>query len=192
MHMHHPLMKDHICMITLYIYQAWDKLNQKKMIQVVGLSASLTYAVEHRAVEQALANLCHDLSISKMISPKRDELLRSGYVPQDDSIETISKPWDVPDGVIPEDKRRSHEMHQQFTQRVENETTTKFANRILTVVKNIEAEIELMCGDKIYIRSEEKLSTWEDYAYKQKRKSVTGSVIQILYGVLEIWYVALR
>ena len=68
---------------------------------MVGLSASLTYAVDHKAVVQALANLCHDLSISKMISPTEEELKKSGYVPQDDSIETMHKPWAVPDGVMP-------------------------------------------------------------------------------------------
>lgn len=68
---------------------------------MVGLSASLTYAVEHKAVKEALANLCHDLSVQKMISPTEEELIASGYIPQDDSIETMKKPWDVPEGVIP-------------------------------------------------------------------------------------------
>lgn len=73
-------------------------------MQVVGLSASLTYAVEHKAVEQALESLCNDLAVKKMISPTLEELKRSGYIPQDDLIETMQKPWNVPDGVIPGEK----------------------------------------------------------------------------------------
>ncbi len=93
-------MKEHPYRIIAHSIKAWGE-NEKQRIQVVGLSASLTYAVEHKAVEQALANLCHDLSISKMICPTEEELTKSGYITQDDSIETMHKPWAVPDGVIP-------------------------------------------------------------------------------------------
>eukprot|EP00580_Thalassiosira_gravida_P013410 CAMPEP_0201682464 /NCGR_PEP_ID=MMETSP0494-20130426/51630_1 /ASSEMBLY_ACC=CAM_ASM_000839 /TAXON_ID=420259 /ORGANISM="Thalassiosira gravida, Strain GMp14c1" /LENGTH=126 /DNA_ID=CAMNT_0048166223 /DNA_START=447 /DNA_END=827 /DNA_ORIENTATION=- len=81
----HHVLKDHPYRIIAHGIKAWE-LNEKQRVQVVGLSASLTYAVEHRAVEQALANLCHDLSVTKMISPTEEELKKSGYVPQDDSI----------------------------------------------------------------------------------------------------------
>lgn len=66
----------------------------------MGLSASLTYAVGHRAVEEALNNLCDDLDVTKMISPSDEELLLGGYLPQDDTIEMMHKPWDVPKGVL--------------------------------------------------------------------------------------------
>jgi ERCC4-related helicase len=96
----HHVLKEHPYRVIAHSIKAWEE-NQKHRIQVVGLSASLTYAVEHKAVEQALANLCYDLSISKMISPTEEELKKSGYIPQDDSIETMHKPWVVPDGVMP-------------------------------------------------------------------------------------------
>lgn len=67
---------------------------------MVGLSASLTYAVGHRAVEQALSDLCDDLDVSVMISPTSEELISGGYIPQDDIIETMHKPWEVPQGVL--------------------------------------------------------------------------------------------
>ena len=73
---------------------AWQSLNSDEKIQVIGLSASLTYAVEYKAVEQALANLCADLAVTKMISPSEQDLVNGGYIPQDDMIETMKKPWD--------------------------------------------------------------------------------------------------
>lgn len=194
----HHVLKDHPYRIIAHSIKAWVK-SQKQRVQVVGLSASLTYAVEHRAVEEALANLCHDLSITKMISPTEEELKKSGYVPQDDSIETISKPWDVPEGVIPEAARRPHEMHQQFMQRVHSDSTTKFAKKVLFVVRNIEAEIKLcehtnngVCEPFETPLGTIKLSTWEDYAYKMKRRSRKGSIMVEMYRLLEVWYVALR
>ena len=95
------MLKDHPYRIIAHGIKAWKLNTGRKFPQVVGLSASLTYAVEHKAVEQALANLCHDLAVTQMFSPTEEELIRSGYVPQDDSIETMKKPWDVPKGVIP-------------------------------------------------------------------------------------------
>lgn len=95
----HHVLKDHPYRIIAHGIKKWEK-DRSQRIQVIGLSASLTYAVEHKAVKQALANLCHDLSITRMISPSDEELIKSGYIPQDDNIETMKKPWDVPDGVI--------------------------------------------------------------------------------------------
>ena len=95
------MLKDHPYRIIAHGIKAWGSSNPEQKVQVVGLSASLTYAVEHKAVEQALANLCQDLSVTKMISPTEEELKESGYIPQDDSIETMKKPWDVPENVIP-------------------------------------------------------------------------------------------
>ena len=86
----HHVLKEHPYRIIAHRIKAWEEY-QKQQIQRVGLSASLTYAVEHKAVEQALANLCYDLSATKMISPTEDELQLSGYIPNDDSIETKFK-----------------------------------------------------------------------------------------------------
>ncbi|KAL7541307.1 hypothetical protein ACHAXR_010799 [Thalassiosira sp. AJA248-18] len=193
----HHVLKDHPYRIIAHGIKAWEKEGNR--VQIVGLSASLTYAVEHRAVEQALANLCHDLSVKKMISPTEKELVRSGYVPQDDNIETMKKPWDVPENVIPESKRRPHEMHGQFMQRVDTKSTTYFASKILLVVREIEADI-ISCINNNTCDCEPfkspirqiKLSTWEDYAYRMKCRARKGSAMQMMYRLCEIWYVALR
>ena len=69
----HHVLTDHPYRIIAHGIKAW-KLNKNQSVQVVGLSASLTYAVEHKAVEQTLAILCQDLSVTKMISPTEEEL----------------------------------------------------------------------------------------------------------------------
>ena len=87
----HHVLKDHPYRIIAHGIQKWEN-DRSQRIQVIGLSASLTYAVEHKAVEQALSNLCHDLSVTKMISPSDEELIKSGYIPQDDNIEPRKLP----------------------------------------------------------------------------------------------------
>ena len=98
-----------------------------------------------------------------------------------------------------ESKRRPHEMHQQFMGRVINNETTVFAKKVYSVVKEIESEVQLYNDNSNhtheYFKSplgEIKLSTWEDYAYRRKRRSIKGSAMESLYRFLEIWYVALR
>ena len=96
--MHHVL-KEHPYRIIAHRIKAWTLSNSQR-IQVVGLSASLTYAVGHREVENALRHLCDDLDVRKMISPTEADLISGGYQPQDDTIETMHKPWEVPKGVL--------------------------------------------------------------------------------------------
>ena len=222
------VLKEHPYRIIAHSIKAWGE-NENQRIQVVGLSASLTYAVDHKAVVQALSNLCHDLSISKMISPTEEELKKSGYVPQDDSIETMHKPWAVPDGVIPgkcasyiiivtkrvnfrihfscamhvtyysEHARLPHMMHEIFMKRIDAQTTTPFAKAIYQTVRDVEREIDKRVSkddgsDNSFKSplSQIKLSSWEDHAYRMRRHSCLDSPLQILYALLEIWYVALR
>ncbi|KAL7551208.1 hypothetical protein ACHAWF_014400 [Thalassiosira exigua] len=193
----HHVLKDHPYRIIAHSIKAWES-KQNHRVQVLGLSASLTYAVGHREVEQALANLCHDLQVTKMISPSEVELRKSGYVPQDDNIETMKKPWDVPDGVIPENDRRPHMMHAQFMARIESKKTTVFAKKIYQVVKAIEHEIKLYeaqsdCKDELFKSPlrEIKLAKWEDHAYRMKVRHCSGTM-QSLLELLETYYVALR
>jgi len=97
----HHVLKDHPYRIIAHDIKAWEAAHPQQRIQIVGLSASLTYAVEYKAVEQALANLCHDLNVTKMISPAEEELRNAGYIPREEGIETMKQPWGVPDDVIP-------------------------------------------------------------------------------------------
>lgn len=171
----HHVLKDHPYRIIAMLIKGWESQNDNNSkVHILGLSASLTYAMGHRAVEVALSNLCHDLGVTKMISPTEEELSAGGYVSQDDSIETMQKPWDVPKGVIPgewnclcstyiiilsyfatmvsslfsvESDRKQHLIHEMFMTRVENRTTTHFASRIYAVVREIEREIKSECGN---------------------------------------------
>lgn len=95
---HHAL-KEHPYRIIAHRIKSWTQSCCQK-IQVLGLSASLTYAVGHRAVEDALTNLCDDLAVTVMISPTSEELIDGGYVPNDGDIESWHKPWEVPEGVL--------------------------------------------------------------------------------------------
>jgi len=191
----HHIIKDHPYRVIAQGINAWQS-HYNNRIQILGLSASLTYAVGHKAVEAALGNLCYDLSVTNMISPTEEELMSAGYTPKDDVIEQMHEPWNVPDGVVPEHLRKTHAMYETFMGRVKHGTNTPFATKIYKVVREIEEQIdELQDGRKGEFRSplnQIKLAAWEEYAFQMSRKSSKGSPRQNLYDLLEIWYVALR
>ncbi|KAL7464594.1 hypothetical protein ACHAXS_004935, partial [Conticribra weissflogii] len=191
----HHIIKDHPYRIIAHGINAWQS-HYDHRIQILGLSASLTYAVGHKAVEAALGNLCYDLSVTNMISPTEEELLAAGYTPKDDFIEQMHEPWNAPEGVVPEHLRKTHAMYETFMERAQQGTNTRFATKIYKVVREIERQIDdLQDGRKGEFQSpldQVKLAAWEEYAFQMKQKSSNGSPRQNLYSMLEIWYVALR
>ena len=193
--MHHVL-KQHPYRIIAHSIKEWNERNRDHSIQTIGLSASLTYAVGQKEVQSALRNLCYDLCITKMISPTQEELISGGYIPNDSNIETMQKPWHVPNGVVAEADRKPHLVHETFMERISSNSTTPFALMVYEVVRAIENEIDNECKARVdnfaSPLDNKKLNSWEDYAHRLKNKSVIGSRMQILYHFLEVWYVALR
>ena len=187
----HHVLKQHPYRIIAHGIKDWNEGNHH-VIQTVGLSASLTYAVGQKEVESALRSLCYDLSITKMISPTQDELISGGYTPNDGNIETTPKPWNVPYGVVQEDERRPHLVHQTFMERIRSNTTTTFALMVYKVVRAIEDEIANECNFFKSPLENKKLNSWEEYAHRLNNNAVMGSSIKILFQFLEVWYVALR
>lgn len=188
----HHVLKQHPYRVIAHGIKEWNERNDCAPIQTIGLSASLTYAVGQKEVESALRSLCYDLSITRMISPSQDELISGGYIPNDDSIETPKRLWQVPRGIVTEDERKPHLLYEVFFERISNNTTTPFALMIYKVVQAIENEIKNECDFFASPLGNRKLNSWEDHAHKMKNDAVIGSPMQVLFQFLEVWYVALR
>ena len=189
--MHHVL-KQHPYRIIAHSIKDWTERNHHRTIQTIGLSASLTYAFGQKEVESALRSLCYDLSATKMISPTQDELISGGYVPSDDKIETMERPWQVPNGVVQENQRKPHLVHDTFMQRIRGNATTPFALMVYKVVRAIEDEVISKCSCFESPLENKKLNSWEEYAHRLSNDAVIGSSIQVVCQFLEVWYVALR
>jgi ERCC4-related helicase len=163
----HHVLKDHPYRKIAKRLQNW-KEEHGKSVHVVGLSASLTYAVADVRIHDALDRLCQDLSITKMESP-------------------------TPEGVLPVRMRRPHKMHETFMNRVKNRTATPFALRVWDTVQLLEKHAETLFTSFTSPLLQEKLASWEDYASQLKVTSLpnireSGRFFQ----QLEHWYVALR
>lgn len=158
-------------------------------IQIIGLSASLTYAVGILEMQKALRNLSNDLSLENMIRVSDEELISGGYKPPSDEIEIVH-PRVVPEGIVPHKYRKPHEMHATFFKREKLMSLTSFAQSVLKVVRGLEKVAVSTIGSSFKSPLiEMSLSTWEKYAYDLIKSHPNNA--DFLY-MLETWYVALR
>lgn len=166
--------------------------------QVLGLSASLTYAVGETSVRAALTRLSKELNISRMEAPTDAELLNGGYSPQrlGDNVERVFR-HEVPEGVVPEQERKPHLMHATFMTRVKGRTATEFAQELWGVVLLLEKvaveQKDVLWPAFVSPLAKAKLSAWEEFAHSccesLPKKNALG---RVFFRALESWYVALR
>jgi hypothetical protein len=156
-------------------------------VQIVGLSASLTYAVTDHQIKAALDGLFYDLRITKLCSPSQEELMAGGYKPQQGDLEVIDA-RETPDGVVPEYAREPHLMHETFTKRVQKREATEFTLLVWDTVKLLEEHAAALVPFESPLKKS-KLSSWEDCASNLQK---VNQHLQSFFLQLESWYVGLK
>jgi hypothetical protein len=156
-------------------------------VQIVGLSASLTYAVTANQIKAALDSLFYDLRITKLCSPSQEELMAGGYKPQQGEVELIDA-RETPDGVVPEYAREPHRMYETFMKRVQRREATEFTLLVWDTVKLLEEHASTLVPFESPLKKA-KLSSWEDCASKLQK---TKPHFRSLFLQLESWYVGLK
>ena len=159
-------------------------------IRVLGLTASVTYAVEASKVETSMRRLCDDLQVQKMETANAIELRASGYhafgtqaeVLTGEDIDLPGTPFET--GLLDRVARKPHLMVQSFFSRVNKFTATTYACDLVRCVHSLESSV--LSVDATF-RSPLKgsVSSWGEYAHKKR-------LCSSLYGFVEHWYEALR
>jgi ERCC4-related helicase len=161
-------------------------------LRIVGLSASLTYVVGEHEIQSVLNRLCHELSITKLESPSREELIAGGYVPQHGNTEIVDNS-ELPEGVLVANERKPHEMYKLFRKRIANRSATEFALLLWDGVHAFEQEAASFNIGFESPLTNQKLSSWEDYANRLQVKHESRSMdLMVFFAQMEYWYVALR
>jgi ERCC4-related helicase len=183
----HHVLKDHPYRKISHKLRRFVHQNEKA-IQILGLSASLTYGVDDHSIKKTLDNLCVDLCIKKMCSPTTADLIAGGYRPQQDHCEIVDC-RETPEGVLPEWKREPHLMHDIFTNRVEKRQATSFALLMWDTIKLMEDHAISLHVNFCSPLQHQQLSSWAEYASKFKRKYDDHAEF---FQKLEDWYVGLK
>ena len=184
----HHVLKDHPYRhIALRLKVFVDSNPTSHKIQILGMSASLTYAVRDTSIASTLNRICLELRIEQMISPSNEELMEGGYTSQHGRNVEIERAADLPEGLIPKSARKPHDMYRQFIDRVTTNTGTEFAQAYWKVVLELEKMAKHEKPNFQSPLSKGKLSSWEEYAYRMAPPHI-NSVLR----VLQHWYVGLR
>jgi len=162
------------------------------MVQVVGLTALLTYAVTPAKVEKAKKQLCQELAIQKMPHVSREQLRLDGFH-AGAAVETEVRDAIVvpsifePHQCVPEAERKPHCMHQTFFDRIKSGAATIFAKELLGIIRKVES---LCCVSLLQSPlSRPKLASWGEQAHERVAQCTSPSP-WLLY--LEHLYEALR
>ena len=119
-------------------------------IRILGLTASLTYAVSEGKVISAAKRLCNELRIQHMATAGPEELQAAGYHATKATAEV--RPAQIPDaatsGVLPEAERKPHLMVPSFKGCVARGSATPFALRLMTCIGAMEAAVSWACRNR--------------------------------------------
>jgi hypothetical protein len=154
-------------------------------IRILGLTASVSYAVEENKVKTSMRRLCDDLQLQKMETATEIELRASGYHAFGTQAEVLTREdIDLPGtrldtGLLPKEQRKPHLMVQTFFSRVAKGTATVYACDLVRCVQSLEAVV-LSVDANFQSPLNGPVSSWGEYAQKKQLSSI------------EHWYEALR
>lgn len=157
--------------------------------RVIGLTASLTYAVGEQKIKKSVRQLSQELRIEKIEHATVEELVSDGYHGSAGRVAEVRLP-EVPykPGIIAPRSRQPHLMHTVFFGRVDNRIATPFAMELVAVIKLIEADIGLSYPVFESPLGQSNLKGWGDYANKKAKECGNHPCL----FSLEHWYEALR
>eukprot|EP00457_Paulinella_chromatophora_P003621 gb/GEZN01003629.1/.p1 GENE.gb/GEZN01003629.1/~~gb/GEZN01003629.1/.p1 ORF type:complete len:678 (+),score=89.10 gb/GEZN01003629.1/:25-2058(+) len=166
-------------------------------VQVVGLTALLTYAVTPAKIERAKNQLCRELGIQAMPYVPKTDLLRDGFH-AGTAIETeVRDEVEVPEHfeahkVEPEHMRKPHLVHKTFWRRITDRTATSFALNLVSIVRLTEAHLKIASSSSPL--SIQKLAAWGEYANQRAHahRENARPALEQKFLYLEHLYEALR
>ncbi|CAJ1349424.1 unnamed protein product [Effrenium voratum] len=150
---------------------------------VLGLTASLTYAVGEKKVQGDVSRICRELQVRVLETATQAELEASGYHCRAAAPELAEIPSLVPENVVPEADRKPHLMGKIFFARLAAGSSTEFAQKLFGVVTSMEKALAADPSFQSPLKASSK--TWGSYAHNKADRSP-------MYGALEHWYEALR
>ena len=158
--------------------------------RVIGLTASLTYAVTEERMKASVQRICEELTITShlMIVPQ-EELKAAGYhggVVKPD-MRLMPVPSQLIEGLVLESDRQPHNMLPIFWARIKDKTAIGLAVQLVACIKEMEACIKLADPAFKSPLGNSSSGSWGKYAHQHAKQ--TGSA---QCSELEHWYEALK
>ena len=157
--------------------------------RVIGLTASLTYAVGAQKIKKSVRRLCDELRIEQIEHAAVGELISDGYHGSAGRVTEVLLPEvSVKPGIVEPRNRQPHLMHSIFFNRVDHRTATPFALALVGIINRIEGDIQRHFPTFESPLEQANLKSWGEYANRMARECDNNpSILSI-----ENWYEALR
>ena len=155
--------------------------------RIVGLTASLTYAVTAGRIAKSVGKLCKELQISCIEHADDRELREGGYKGSGRGVvaEVRLPNVDLRTDIVPRGERKPHLMHATFFNRINSSGATSFSRELVAIIRNLEKVVQSVDGGFKSPLKSSSLKKWGQYA--------NGRVcIHQYYNDLQHWYEALR
>jgi hypothetical protein len=149
---------------------------------VLGLSASLTYAVGEDAVKNSVDRLCSMLRVTHIATVADEAELRAGGYTgpvarsAELSLPVLASPTDG-NGALPHAERKPHRMADTFFERIQSGSATLFSRNLMECIRALEAQVASNAFTSPLLTH--KVAEW-------------GAIAKKTAPALEAWYEALR
>lgn len=164
------------------------KLNQSSASpRVVGLTASLTYSVGDKKINESVGRLCNELRIEKIETASNEELTSCGYsgAGRGTLAEVRMPDVNLSSNIVPPKDRKPHLMHKMFFSRIKNGDATEFSTKLVETIRVLERSVKEEVQDFESPLANTSLKKWGEYAHK-------NSHCHTLFPLLEHFYEGLR
>jgi len=155
--------------------------------RVIGLTASLTYAVGANKITRSVDQLCKELQISRIEHADDNELREGGYKGSGrGAIAEMRLPHvGSRTDIVPRGQRKPHLMHPTFFNRIESSEATSFSQEIFVIIQKIEESVKRVDTGFTSPLKSLSLKKWGKYANERIH-------LHPYYNQLQHWYEALR
>lgn len=159
---------------------------------VLGLTASVTYAVGKAKIEKAVHQLCADLELVHICQALPGELKRDGYDGTHAAATVAIADQRSPEerGLVPRKARQPHRMKETYHRRITEGIATPFATSVSAVINTLEKRVRALVPKWKSPQYTSSVSKWEKMAHDLAIRS-RGEVTTVLKE-LSLWYGALR
>jgi ERCC4-related helicase len=156
--------------------------------RIVGLTASITYEVKQKKIDEAMERICNELKINKLLTASQEELQSDGYhgsCSRPEHLSDVNLPAiSLPVGIVSFSDRKPHLLSETFFSRILQNKATSFSNKIMVCIRAMEQELHTI-DNKFSSPLELSFKKWGKYCHSRYIKSQ-------LYINLEHWYDALQ
>ena len=191
----HHMLKDHpYRKLTTALNNLRARTTGYSLPRIVGLTASLTYAIDEVQIKKGIDSLCFELGVTKIYQASHQELTDGGYKGTRAIAEVCVADVRTPEdrGLLSYKERKPHLMSQIFARRIANGNATEFTLQMNACIVSLENYAISLDASFVSPRNSKSVSDWEKNTHKLAMTKKSQPVLSDVLLELSMWYGAIK